>query len=142
MEILVKLCHLLVCQFNAFSANSCLNSSGSIKTPSFCETEKCFTIIFSYFNANSNFLQCFSEDFCLNDKRKIRLLCGKVSSHGPKCSIGGNENRLSLRVKQANVSCETLACFTYYHHRTLFVVLCGSRILGYGDLTNLFGCFS
>ena len=77
--------------------------------------------------------------FCLNDKRKIRLLCGKSLSHGPKCSIGGNENRLS--VKQANVSCETLACFTYYNHRTLFVVLCGSRILGYGDLTNLLAVF-
>ena len=112
MEILVKLCHLLVCQFNAFSANSCLNSSGSIKTPSFCETEKCFTIIFSYFNANSNFLQCFSEDFCLNDKRKIRLLCGKSLSHGPKMFNWRQRKPPFSIVKQANVSCETLACFT------------------------------
>ena len=74
-------------------------------------------------------------------KEKSAFYVVKVSSHGPKCSIGGNENRLSLRVKQANVSCETLACFTYYNHRTLFVVLCGSRILGYGDLTNLLAVF-
>ncbi|MGC3746430.1 hypothetical protein ACPTHV_16815, partial [Enterococcus faecalis] len=65
----------------------------------------------------------------------------KALAHGPKCSIGGNEIRLSLRVKQANVSCVTLACFTYYNHRTLFVVLSGSRFLGYGDLTNLIWVF-